>query len=147
MAKKPIKSMEELLAGIPDTGFTKGEESNNAAEYVATHPETWTPVVLTSPGRPKRGQETGSITKSVRFPEDAWALIKQKAMRLNLSPHAAMRKALLDWAQAPDVVAPPPPVVALVSTVAISIPATESLMQSDTPSYVGFLPRDPALRR
>jgi hypothetical protein len=39
---------EELFAHIfnelPDTGITKSLESNEAAEDVAAHPETWVPI-------------------------------------------------------------------------------------------------------
>ena len=41
-----LKTMEEQLAQLPDTGFTEGEESNAVAEDIAAHPETWTPIVL-----------------------------------------------------------------------------------------------------
>ena len=34
------------MAQLPDTGFTHGEDSNADAEYVAAHPETWTPLVV-----------------------------------------------------------------------------------------------------
>jgi hypothetical protein len=43
----PPTSMEDLLAQLPDTGFTHGEESFQAAEDVALHPETWTPLEIT----------------------------------------------------------------------------------------------------
>lgn len=36
--------IDTLLAQLPDTGFTHGPESNAAAEYVASHPEEWTPL-------------------------------------------------------------------------------------------------------
>lgn len=102
-AAKP-KNMTELLALLPDTGITSGSESNEAADFVAAHPETWTALVLAKRGRPRRGQETGSKTRSLRFTEEQWALIDAKAKRLNLTSHAASRKALLDWALAPDEV-------------------------------------------
>jgi len=166
--KQHFQSMEELLSGLPDTGFTKGTVSNEAAEQVAAQPETWTPLIKLSRGRPIRGQETGSITKSIRFPEDAWARIKEKAARLNLTPHAAIRKAILDWAQAPDQALPPQaPSLALTSApalVPVLAPApgpapvygmvaapietilsatTDFMVGSGTPSYVGFLGRNP----
>ena len=46
---KPLQTMDELLAHLPDTGFTHGKESNEAAEFVATHPETWQPVIIPDP--------------------------------------------------------------------------------------------------
>ena len=41
-----LTSMEDLLAQLPDTGITHGENSNEDAESVAAHPETWTPLVV-----------------------------------------------------------------------------------------------------
>ena len=36
------RTMDELLAKLPDTGITDGNQDE--AEYVATHPETWEPI-------------------------------------------------------------------------------------------------------
>ena len=166
--KQHLQSMEELLAGLPDTGFTKSKVSNEAAEQIAAHPETWTPMIQLSRGRPVRGKETGSITKSIRFPEDAWARIKEKAARLNLTPHAAIRKIILDWAQAPDkALAPEAPALApseapLLAPVLVYAPVpapvygmftgpvdtiltatNDCFVGSGTPSFIGFLGRNP----
>lgn len=97
-AKKP-KSMEALLKMAPDTGFTSGFDSNANAEHVANHPEEWRPVVLAAkPGRPRRGDEMGSIVKSVRFPESVWGLLEEKAKAQHLNLHAALRAAVMEWA-------------------------------------------------
>lgn len=96
--KKP-ETMEELLQAAPDTGFTSGPESNTSAEHIAHHSEEWKPIVLaSSPGRPKRGEEMGSIVKSVRFPETVWDLLEKKAKTQHLNLHAALRAAVLEWA-------------------------------------------------
>ena len=46
LVSKELTPMEDLVAQLPDTGFTHGEDSNADAEYVAAHPETWTPLVV-----------------------------------------------------------------------------------------------------
>jgi len=104
MSKKIIKptSMEALLAGLPNTGITKGSSSNEAAEYVAAHPENWTQIFQGKRGRPRRGQENGSRTKSIRFPEEAWDAIEKKAAECGLTLHAALRKVILQWACQPE---------------------------------------------
>jgi hypothetical protein len=96
--KKNAKSMDELLRMVPDTGFTHGNESNANAEFVAHHPEEWKPLVLSQKGRPKRGEETGSVVKSVRFPENVWRLMEEKAKAQHLNLHTAIRAAVLEWA-------------------------------------------------
>jgi hypothetical protein len=109
--KTKPNSMEALLALLPDTGITHGKASNEGADYVAAHPDTWTPIVLPKRGRPIRGQETGSKVRSVRFSDEHWAQIEEKAQRMNLPLHAAMRQAILEWAQSPVDTAPVPTVV------------------------------------
>ena len=95
---KTPKSMDELLRMVPDTGLTSGKKSNADAEHVAHHPEEWKPLILSQKGRPKRGEETGSITKSVRFPEGVWQLLEEKAQAEHLNLHMAIRAAVLEWA-------------------------------------------------
>ena len=149
MSKKTTKStsMQELLAALPDTGITKGKASLEAAEYVAAHPETWTPVYQAKRGRPRRGQETGSRPKSIRFPDEDWSVIEAKAKRLNLPLHAALRKALLDWATAPDVpvkTASHPTTVVVVQMPPVTVPPTLTpqpdvlSLESNTPSFEKF---------
>ena len=98
MTKGNAKSMDELLRLVPDTGLTSGKESNASAEYVAHPSEDWKPLILSQKGRPKRGEETGSITKSVRFPESVWRLMEEKAKAQHLNLHTAIRAAVLEWA-------------------------------------------------
>jgi len=96
------RSMEELLAMLPNAGIPQGKVSYEEAEAEANHPETWIPVVLTKRGRPRRGQETGSEIRSIRFPNEIWTLLDEKAKRTDMALHAAMRKVLLEWALAAD---------------------------------------------
>jgi len=162
MSKKTTKpsSMQELLAALPNTGITEGKASLEAAEYVAAHPETWTPVFLSKRGRPRRGQETGSKPRSLRFPDEDWKVIEAKAKRQNLTLHAALRKAVLDWAKAPEVPVAPmaqPPTVLVVQMPPVTVSPTlasqpcMSGFESDTPSYEKFYkcltPYTPSIRR
>lgn len=100
--KRKHHSMEELLSELPDTGIERVEGECEAAESIAAHSEFWTPKLLLSPGRPKRGTETGSVGRSIRLPPEHWRRIQAKAERQHLTLHAAMRKVLLDWADSPD---------------------------------------------
>jgi len=58
----------------------------------------WKPLILSQKGRPKRGEETGSVTKSVRFPATVWTLMEEKAKAQHLNLHSAIRAAVLEWA-------------------------------------------------
>jgi hypothetical protein len=94
--------MEEMLSLLPETGFTEGEFDFEEGEQIATHPETWTPLVLAPRGRPRKGQEIKSTAKSFRLQDEVWILAEAKARRLNLPLHTAVRKVILDWAQTPE---------------------------------------------
>lgn len=57
-------------------------------------------VVQVGRGRPRRVLEAGAtIPRSVRFPERIWTLLEQRARAKGLTLHAALRKAILDWAR------------------------------------------------
>ena len=57
-------------------------------------------VVQVGRGRPKRLLESGGTTpRSVRFPDEIWALLEQRARAKGLTLHAALRQAILDWAR------------------------------------------------
>ena len=47
--KDRFADTEALLVTLPDTGFTHGAGSNEDAEFVAAHPETWTPITKGKP--------------------------------------------------------------------------------------------------
>lgn len=57
-------------------------------------------VVQVGRGRPKRLLESGGTTpRSVRFPDEIWALLEQRARAKGLTLHAALRQAILQWAR------------------------------------------------
>ena len=57
-------------------------------------------VVQVGRGRPKRLLESrGTTPRSVRFPEEIWALLERRAELKGLTLHAALREAILEWAR------------------------------------------------
>jgi hypothetical protein len=57
-------------------------------------------IVQVGRGRPKRLLESGGTTpRSVRFPDDIWALLEARARAKGLTLHAALRQAILEWAR------------------------------------------------
>ena len=57
-------------------------------------------VVQVGRGRPKRLLESGGTTpRSVRCPDKIWALLEERARAKGLTLHAALRQAILEWAQ------------------------------------------------
>ena len=50
-------------------------------------------------GRPRRVLEAGGTTpRSVRFPDRIWTLLERRAKAKGLTLHAALREAILEWA-------------------------------------------------
>jgi hypothetical protein len=50
-------------------------------------------------GRPRRLLEGGRTTpRSVRFPDRIWALLERRAKAKGITLHAALREAILEWA-------------------------------------------------
>ncbi len=99
MTAKKSKNIKDLLAGVPDTGIARGRKATAAADHVSQHPEDWKPLHLSTRGRPKHGQETGSVVKSIRFPKEVWAMLAAKAKAQHVNLHGALRAAVLDWAK------------------------------------------------
>jgi Ribbon-helix-helix protein, copG family len=57
-------------------------------------------VVQVGRGRPMRLLESGGTTpRSVRFPDEVWALLEKRARAKGLTLHAALRQAILEWAR------------------------------------------------
>ena len=57
-------------------------------------------VVQVGRGRPKRLLESGRTSpRSVRFPDEIWALLEKRAQAKGLTLHAALREAILEWAR------------------------------------------------
>ena len=85
------------LREMPEVDFrTVRLKSNRYARRVAAGGL----VVQVGRGRPKRLLESGGTTpRSVRFPDEIWALLEQRARAKGLTLHAALRQAILQWAR------------------------------------------------
>jgi hypothetical protein len=94
----PVREREPSRASLremPEVDPAKGRARPNpyaqriAAEGIAL------PI---GRGRPKRGAETGpTVPKSIRLPEQVWARLAERAQEEELSLHAALRAAVLEW--------------------------------------------------
>ena len=85
------------LREMPEVDFRKARVKQNPyARRIAAGGL----VVQVGRGRPKRLLESGGTTpRSVRFPNEIWALLEQRAKVQGLTLHAALRAAILGWAQ------------------------------------------------
>jgi hypothetical protein len=85
------------LREMPEVDFrTAGVKRNPYARRIATGGL----VVQVGRGRPKRLLESGRTTpRSVRFPDEIWALLERRAQANGLTLHAALRLAILEWAR------------------------------------------------
>ena len=83
----------ESLREIPEVDFTTVKvRPNPYAARIAAEGYT-----LPSPGRPRKGQETGSVPKSIRFPAKVWSQLEGKAKAQGMTLHAALRTAIMEW--------------------------------------------------
>lgn len=85
------------LREIPEIDFAKAKIRRNpyaariAAEGI---------VLQVGRGRPKKLLEVGATRpRSVRFPDDVWALLERRAKAKGMSLHAALREAIIRWAK------------------------------------------------
>jgi hypothetical protein len=85
------------LKEIPEVDFSKVRARPNPyAERIAKE-GLWVQV---GRGRPRQLLAPGRTTpRSVRFPERIWALLEKRAKARGLTLHAALREAILKWAQ------------------------------------------------
>jgi hypothetical protein len=85
------------LGEIPEVDFRKVHVKRNPyARRIAAEGL----VVQVGRGRPKRLFESGGTTpRSVRFPDEVWALLERRAKAKGLTLHAALREAILEWAR------------------------------------------------
>jgi hypothetical protein len=85
------------LGEIPEVDFRKVRAKRNPyARRIAAQGL----VVQVGRGRPKRLLESGRTTpRSVRFPDEIWALLERRAKAKRLTLHAALREAILEWAR------------------------------------------------
>lgn len=101
MKKAPAKARREpskrSLRDIPEVDFDKVRVKRNP--YARQIPIEGL-LVQVGRGRPKRPFEAGGTTpRSVRFPASVWAFLEQRAAAEGLTLHAALRRAILDWAR------------------------------------------------
>lgn len=93
-AREPSK---RSLREMPEADFSKGARPNRFASRIARGGL----VVQVGRGRPRKVAEVGLTTpRSVRFPEQIWKLLGQRARKRGLTVHAAMRLAILEWMRA-----------------------------------------------
>jgi hypothetical protein len=86
----------QSLKSLPEVDFTKVKLRRNpyAARVAAGG------IVHVGRGRPRKGTETGPTKpRSIRFPESVWRVLEARAKAEGLSLHAALRTAVLKWAQ------------------------------------------------
>ena len=85
------------LREMPEVDFRTGRVRRNPyARQIAAEGL----IVQVGRGRPKRLLELGGTTpRSVRFPDEIWALLEQRARAKGLTLHAALRQAILEWAR------------------------------------------------
>jgi len=83
------------LNEIPEVDFSKVRVRGNPyAARIAKEGIT----VQVGKGRPKKLEEVGGTSpRSVRFPDEVWALIEARAKEKGLTLHAALRQAILSW--------------------------------------------------
>jgi hypothetical protein len=88
---------QRSLREMPEVDFGKTRVARNPyARRIAAEGLT----VQVGRGRPKRLQESGGTTpRSVRFSDEIWALLEQRAKRKGMTLHAALREAILEWAR------------------------------------------------
>lgn len=92
-ARKHDEPSAESLREMPEVDFTKGTWKRNP--YAARIAKEG--IILPGPGRPKKGQERGSIPRSVRFPANVWSALEAKAKAQGMTLHAALRTAIVEW--------------------------------------------------
>jgi len=83
------------LREIPEVDFNKARVRRNPyAARIAKEGIT----VQVGKGRPRKLAEVGGTSpRSVRFPDEVWALIEARAKKEGITLHAALRRAILDW--------------------------------------------------
>jgi hypothetical protein len=95
--RKPGSPSRASLREMPEVDFSRAKTRRNpyahriAAEGASVH-------VLR--GRPRKGTETGPTSpRSIRFPDAVWRTLAKRAKAEGITLHAALRVAVLSWAQ------------------------------------------------
>jgi hypothetical protein len=96
VAKKPTEPTAAALKEMPEVDFARARiRRNHHASRIAREGIT----VQVGRGRPRKLDEVGGTTpRSVRFPDDVWKVIELRAKQKGISLHAALREAILAWA-------------------------------------------------
>jgi hypothetical protein len=99
-SKKTAKHAEPSKASLkemPEVDFSKVRvRKNHHAARIAKEGIT----VQVGRGRPKKLDEVGGTSpRSVRFPDDVWKIIEERAKKKGISLHAALREAILAWVE------------------------------------------------
>jgi hypothetical protein len=83
------------LKEIPEVDFTKARARPNPyAARIAKEGIT----VQVGRGRPRKLDEVGGTSpRSVRFPDEVWAMLERRAKKKGITLHAALREAILAW--------------------------------------------------
>ena len=83
------------LKEMPEVDFTKARVRRNPhAALIAKEGIT----VQVGRGRPRKLTEVGGTSpRSVRFPDDVWEMLEQRAKKEGITLHAALREAILAW--------------------------------------------------
>ncbi len=83
------------LKEMPEVDFTKARVRRNShAARIAKEGIT----VQVGRGRPRKLTEVGGTSpRSVRFPDEVWAMLERRAKKEGITLHAALREAILAW--------------------------------------------------
>lgn len=105
MTTKKIKTMAEaeFLASLgkgESVDILKARHSQDAAmaEAHKNEPLSGALRIRIVPGRPPKGEEAPVQVKAVKMPAAFWSSFQAQAQADSLTLHAAMRNALLEWA-------------------------------------------------
>jgi hypothetical protein len=95
-ARKHQEPSRASLREIPEVDFETAKVRRNPyAERIAAEG-----IVHVGRGRPLKGQETGpTIPRSIRFPAPVWKRLEARAKAEGISLHAALRAAIIAWAE------------------------------------------------
>jgi hypothetical protein len=80
---------------MPEVDFAKARVRRNPhAARIAKEGIT----VQVGRGRPRKLTEVGGTSpRSVRFPDDVWEMLEERARKEGITLHAALRQAILAW--------------------------------------------------
>lgn len=93
--RKQVDPSKSSLKEIPEIDFAKVRVRRNP--YAARIAKQGIDLQI-GRGRPRKLQEVGgTLPRSVRFPAAVWSAVDRCAKEKGLTPHAAIRVAVLAW--------------------------------------------------